>query len=741
MTATTTDRIDELERLMGDTRERLIRVEARPASAAPVSGAAAAWPAPAAGRAASLATPELPAGLAPRPAPRPDPRRVIAEAHSSARQLSLDGSVAAGPAPAPTPAPAPARVAAAKPALTVEQLLGGRVLAWVGGAAILAGLAFLFALGVSSGWLDESRRCLIGALASGALIGVGSFLQERRGRTTAALAAIGTGIAGLFLAVGFATSIYDLIPAVPGAVLAAGVGALGVSLALRWNASAIAGLGLIGAVLSPSISEAIAEPTGLVLLFVATACAVAVTLHRRWGWLGVAIAATATPQWLGALALTDDTYGLPATLLTLIGFGALGVLSAVGRELREPLATLRTSSLMLQLATSAVLAIAGYALIDELAPTAAAIAWLGALAAAHLAAWAGLRRSDRLGNDLTVLVLVVGAVLAEVTYTLSLDGPVRAAGWIVAVLVFAWLARRTLATPDRPAALTGLGVHVMLATIGVSAELDVALSDGGELTLVAGLLLAAGAGAAFGAARLVEEPRQLLDVLGFTALVLLAVLTLDGLTLTLVWAVFAAGLATLAQRTDDPTAAGAAVVHLAGALGWCLIDQAAPIGLGAPLDELGRAAAGLAGVGLAGAWAARELRRSLSFNTWALPLATGAGLVALYLASLTAVAFQPGSGDDMQGQLQLTALWAATGVAALIVGLSRDDAALRTAALGLLALSAGKLFLVDLATLAAAWRVIACIAVGLLLLVAAYAHARLRPEAAPDFREAETTFR
>lgn len=728
MTATATDRIDDLERMMNDVRERLIRVEARPASAPTRTAVEAS-------RGVSLAHPELPASLVPRPAP------VVAADPAAAVAPRPLGSMTGTAAPAPEKlSPADASTPKA-PALTVEQLLGGRVLAWVGGAAILAGLAFLFALGVSSGWLDESRRCLIGALASGGLIAAGSFLQARRGRTTAALAAIGTGIAGLFLAIGFASSVYDLIPSLPGAVLAAGVGALGVSLALRWNASAIAGLGLIGAVLSPSISEAIAQPSGLVLLFVATAAAVAVTLHRRWGWLGIAIAITATPQWLGALALRDDTYGLAVTVLTLVGFGILGVLAAIGRELREPLASVRPSSLALQLGTSAVLAVGGYFLIDGVAPVAVAVTWLGVLAAVHLAGWRALRRSDRLGADFGNEALIGGALLAEVTYILSLHGPVRAAGWIAAVLVFAWLARRLLATDDRPAALAGLAVHVALAAFGIGAELDAVLAGGGTLTLVPGVLLAGGAAASFGAARLVDEPRDLLDLFGFAALAILAVLTLDGVTLTLVWAAGAAGLATLAQRTDSPLMAGAAVVHGGAALGWCLIDQASPVGLGAPVAQLDQAAIALTGIAAAAGWAARELRRSLSFSTWSLPLAAGAGLVGLYLASLTAVAFQPGSGDDMQGQLQLTALWAATGVVALIAGLRWDVAALRTAGLALLGLSAGKLFLVDLATLAAAWRVAACIAVGLLLLVAAYAHARLRPEPAPDFREAETTFR
>jgi uncharacterized membrane protein len=38
----------------------------------------------------------------------------------------------------------------------LEQLIGGRVLAWVGAAAVVAGLALLLALGISQGWIGEA---------------------------------------------------------------------------------------------------------------------------------------------------------------------------------------------------------------------------------------------------------------------------------------------------------------------------------------------------------------------------------------------------------------------------------------------------------------------------------------------------------------------------------------------------------------------------------------------------------
>jgi uncharacterized membrane protein len=72
--------------------------------------------------------------------------------------------------------------------LDLEQLLGGRVLAWVGGVAILAGLALLFPLAVSRGWIGEGARTAIGFVLSAGLVALGAWLHGRRGRTTSAYA-------------------------------------------------------------------------------------------------------------------------------------------------------------------------------------------------------------------------------------------------------------------------------------------------------------------------------------------------------------------------------------------------------------------------------------------------------------------------------------------------------------------------------------------------------------------------
>src|SRR3954463_6330947 len=65
----------------------------------------------------------------------------------------------AAPAPAPTRTrPTPAPRPEPRRGRALEGLLGGRVLALVGGVTVIVGLVFLIALAVQRGWLGEEAR-------------------------------------------------------------------------------------------------------------------------------------------------------------------------------------------------------------------------------------------------------------------------------------------------------------------------------------------------------------------------------------------------------------------------------------------------------------------------------------------------------------------------------------------------------------------------------------------------------
>ena len=90
-----------------------------------------------------------------------------------------------------TPAqPAPRPTRSRRPQRGLEEILGGRVLAWVGGIAILLGIVFLLGIAIDRGWIDEPTRTVLGLLGSTSLLLAGVWLYERKGRTEAALAAV-----------------------------------------------------------------------------------------------------------------------------------------------------------------------------------------------------------------------------------------------------------------------------------------------------------------------------------------------------------------------------------------------------------------------------------------------------------------------------------------------------------------------------------------------------------------------
>lgn len=112
-----------------------------------------------------------------------------------------------------------------------------------------------------------------------------------------------------------------------------------------------------------------------------------------------------------------------------------------------------------------------------------------------------------------------------------------------------------------------------------------------------------------------------------------------------------------------------------------------------------------------------------------------AGAVALYAASIGLIdLFQARIGGDVaveelakQAQVALSVLWGVVGAALTVAGLRIRRAPLRLSGLALLGVVTLKVFIVDLAALDIAYRVLSFVALGILLLVAAYLYGRMQP--------------
>jgi uncharacterized membrane protein len=353
------------------------------------------------------------------------------------------------PAPAGPPAmrspatrkPSASRAPAPPPRapLDLEELLGGRVLAWVGGIAVLLAVVFFLVMAVHNGWIDEPTRAVLAFFGSTALLVAGVWLYERKGRTQAALATVGAALAALYASDTTVTAVYHLVSPAVGLCLAGLVGIAATAIAVRWSSQVVAGIGIVGALLGPVLVGAGTGTASLAFMTIALVAAVAVLLWRRWSWLASLAYLVSAPQAADWLASERHAHLGPALAVT-AAFWALYVVAALGYELRVP-TRLRASSALLLLVNAAATAAGGWAMLHDAGNGLGATAWVVAVAAAHMLLAAGSFRG-RVSREIAALLAAEAAALAAAGTALALDGPALVAGWTVEAIVLAWIARR-----------------------------------------------------------------------------------------------------------------------------------------------------------------------------------------------------------------------------------------------------------------------------------------------------------
>jgi uncharacterized membrane protein len=679
------DRLERLERVVDDLRERVALLEAPATAAAPPPVAPPAQPA----RRAAPARPVVP----PAPtAPKRRPRRP---------QRTID----------------------------LEELLGGRVLAWAGGLAVFAGVVFFLATAISRGWIDEPTRVALAYAGSTALLGLGLYLYERKGRTQASLVVVAAAIAGLYASTTAATTLYDLVDPTVGLLVSGLVGAVATALAVRWDSREIGGLGIVGALLSPVLVGADTSSTALAFMAVALVSATGVLLWKRWDWLAVAAFVTSVPQLVAWLVENHDTQ-LGLSLAVVSAFWAVYAVAAIGFELRVPTTRLRFTSASLVLADAILVAGAGWAILEQADHGDVATGWVIGVAVVHVALGAATFRG-RISREAALLLLAVGIGLSAIGAALALDGPALVAAWSVEAVLLAWLARRL----GRVRGYVAAGVLLALAALhalAFDAPTD-QLATPGDLGAVVAVLLVVVAAAVV--ARLYDgtwEPyRDAVTALALAGLAYLPAVAFDGAWVVAAWAAIAVLLAAFSAAIPGTFRDVAPAPFVALAAAHTLLFEAPPGALLEGVDELGVAAIAIA-LTVACAVATAAL------STGALrPAYVGVAAVGVvYLPSIAIVdltaagAFEPGQTP----QVLLSVFWSAVGLGSLVYGLVRDDRRLRLAGLGLLGLAAAKVVVYDLSELDEIYRVLSFVGLGLLLLAGAFAYQRLRSELVTEAR-------
>ncbi len=171
------------------------------------------------------------------------------------------------PAPAPLPMPTrvPAPVAAAVPVAhksltatsedepsTLEEILAGKWLTWVGALAVIIGAGFGFKYAIENHWIGNNERVLIGIFTGLACFAGGAYAMTRKYRFLAQ-GLTGSGLGVLYLSLYAAFGWYNVLSyetAFLGMILTT---TLGLSFAGYFDVQPTAVLGMLGGFLTPAM--------------------------------------------------------------------------------------------------------------------------------------------------------------------------------------------------------------------------------------------------------------------------------------------------------------------------------------------------------------------------------------------------------------------------------------------------------------------------------------------------------
>jgi uncharacterized membrane protein len=432
------------------------------------------------------------AGTVPRPAPAapPPPQPHVAPYWPQYGPQYWPPVPPAAPAPPPPPAayppPPPQRMPAqpTPPAPEPANESGwiGKLLAVAGVAVTLVGVVLLLVLAAKAGLLRPEIRVAGGMALSIALVGVGVRLRGRPGGRIGAIALAATGIAAAYLDVTAITTIYHWVPAPVGLVIAAVVGAAGLTLARRWDSE---DLGLL--VLVPLIGLAPVLTHGVDLQLVAfmlalSAAALPVQLGKDWTWMhGARIAAVSVPLLMALIGTSANDNP------SLIG-GACGVaaLLAIASGLILMPSTTHPTALALLTASGTVPVLASAIAVNHV---------LSAVLAAALAA--GMLTIVLVDTALPRIVTQIWSALSAVSALLAVavafDGYVEGPVLLALAIVVAVAGRNNVVARWAAAGfgIFGVGLFVSYAPLGALLTATVVPTHIGASVLISSLLVTA----------------------------------------------------------------------------------------------------------------------------------------------------------------------------------------------------------------------------------------------------------
>ena len=642
------------------------------------------------------------------------------------------------------------RPSAGFPAWNWEWLLGGNWLARIGVVALVIGAGFFISLAIENGWLGERARVFLGVGVGLGLVGAGEGCRRRYPVWAQAVA--GGGIGVLYLSVYGAFALYGLVsPMVTfGAFFLITLG--GAGLALRHEAMGVAVLAIFGGFATPLLlSERLPEER-LLLAYVLLLDLGVLGLagFRNWRWFNLL-------GWGGSMLLFGFWQAELAPSFALAQVGASAIfLIFVGASVAFPLARRRPAG-GADLALAALNAAGYYGISywligDEYRP------WLGGFTAALAAfyvllAAAGWLRG-RVQLNLTVTAAGLAAGFALIAAPVQWDAPWVSIAWGVEGLVLLGLSFPLRLRPLRWFGYGALAAAaawlLILETPDAFREEFAPLFNDYMASYGAAVILCALAGGLLYWRREVLAPAEgaafpaLTAAAGLFAAVA-APTQLEGVWVSIVWAVQSALLMALAGRLRPEGARRAARWFAYLLLAALLVRLAAVDTFDWDADTFRPIlnlrflafAAGIAAL----YWAAYRARRDgatsgiTAIEARAAPAAllALASLATLWILSAEIMAAAgsvrlglSGAAAENVASLGLSLLWGGYAAALLAVGIVRRWRWVRVGGLALLAAPVVKLFAFDSRLLEQEYRVIAFIALGLILVAGGLLYQRYR---------------
>ena len=605
---------------------------------------------------------------------------------------------------------------------SIESMIGGRWLLYIGVIAIVIGVAYFEKLAIDNNWIGETARVIQGAVLGLALI-YGGTRFARAGYATYGQMIEGGGVAILYVSTYAAFSLYHLIDRPLAFALMLGITALAALLADRQVSQGLAVLAVGGGFATPFMLPGHHDAQLALFTYVAILIAGTVVLARRHDWALLYLVSYLFTL-ITVAAWADRFYTSSKYLVTelfLTGYCAafLVILARLRRSARDQdrLAAmfLWTAPLAYYLASLIVLA-------DH---PKAMLLWLIALMLA--------------GGMLSLRVGARGGLVIWAAVTVPL------LAWTRVFNGSAWM---------WPGLATVAGIYL----IALAAQLhNLLMRDGRDDRDIAwlhlnGLLMFAAAyfvlednhwastgrfAAIFAlwhgvvAAALVERRRDValhFTALAFTLLSIAIALEFDGAAVTIGWACEGAAIVALGlrERREWLRVGGAALFAVALCQAIGLLLTPAPLHHVVMLNPRAAAAAAIVALSYVLAW--------LHYRDASAPgrdIAIGAALIAAQVVTLVLLtseiyAYWAVREGRFAREVMISATWGIYAAVLIVIGLGKDYAPIRYFAIAVLALTIAKVFFADMAGLDRIYRVSSVIGLGIVLLVTSYLYNRAR---------------